>query len=127
MDTGGLHRGVSRSAWGEPDSVLQLCTAELQRDGVPLADEFAEMIAVSGSRTLESSPTLAAAELVAEPMTAAESVGTLLLAAIASRARDEQLDDEAILRIIARAAVLVARFETYLAERRSVTRCEHDD
>jgi len=50
-----------------------------------------------------------------------------LLAAIASAARDDKLDDETILRVMARAAVLVARFETYLAERRSVTRCAHDD
>ncbi len=127
MDTGGLRRGVSRSVWGEPYEVLRLCMAELQRDGMPLADEFAEMIAVSAAETIESSPTLAAAELVMEPMTAAESIGTLLLAAIASGARDEQLDDEEILRVMARAAVLVARFETYLAERRSVTRCAHDD
>jgi hypothetical protein len=112
---------------GEEDRALQFFVAELQREHVALADEFAEMIDVSSARTLVSSPTLAAAELLAEPMTAAESIGALFLAGIASRARDEQLDDEAILRVMAQAAVFVARFDTYLAERKSVTRCVHDD
>jgi len=57
------------------------------------------------------------AELLREPMTAAESVGTMLLATAAARARDADLDDEALLRLMALAAKLVARFETYLAER----------
>jgi hypothetical protein len=112
---------------GEEDAALQFFVRELQREHVALSDEFAEMIDVSSARTLVSSPTLAAAELLAEPMTAAESTGALVMAAIAAHARDEGIDDEAILRVMAKAAVLVARFETYLAERRSVTRCVHDD
>ena len=58
----------------------------------------------------------AVADLLSEPMTAAESVGTLMLANIAATARDAQVDDGALLRVMARAAILVARFETFVAE-----------
>jgi len=105
---------------GEQDTALQFFVAELQREHVALADEFAEMIDVSSADTLDSSPTLAAAELLAEPMTAAESTGALVMAAIAAHARDDGMDDEAVLRIMAQAAVFVARFETYLVERGAV-------
>jgi hypothetical protein len=40
-----------------------------------------------------------------------------MLATAAARARDAGLDDESLLRLMAVAAVFVARFESYLAER----------
>jgi hypothetical protein len=61
----------------------------------------------------------AVTELLSEPMTAAESVGTLLVATLAARARDDDVSDEDLLRVLALATVLAARFETYLAERAS--------
>jgi len=100
---------------------------QLRSEDVPLSDLLSEMIAASsivhdevgvptgGDRVIPD----AVAELLSEPMTAAESVGTLVLATTAARARDAQVDDEDLLRVMALAAVLAARFETYLAERSS--------
>ena len=59
----------------------------------------------------------AVADLLSESMTAAESVGTLMLATLAAQARDSRVDDTSLLKVMAVAAILVARFETYLAER----------
>ena len=116
----GLDEGVG--AYVAPDGLLLAALDVLQRDGVELAAELGEMVQASSREDeLTVSPTVAAAELLAQPMTAAESIGTLLLTTIAARVRDEGLDDEMLLRLMARAAVLVARFETYLAERGAVT------
>lgn len=101
-----------------PHEALLEFARELQAGGIPLCEEFAEMILVDrANENLAVSPRQPAAALVAEPMTGAESASTLVLATAAARARDAGLDDESLLRIMALATVFVARFESYLAER----------
>ncbi len=112
-----LSSGVSRIAWESPHRALLAIAQQLQSEGVPLSELFGEMILASSCVDGTDPPAPAVVELLSEPMTAAESVGTLMLAKTAARARDAQLDDEALLRVMAFASVLVARFETYLAER----------
>ena len=113
-----LGRSEGGVAWGNPHEALLAFTRELHEGGIPLCEEFAEVILLDWSDDkLAVSPTEAAAELFAEPMTAAESASTLVLATAAARARDAGLDDESLLRVMALAAVFVARFESYLAER----------
>ena len=102
--------------WESPHQALLAVVAQLAAEGVPLSDLLGEMITAS-AEPADAAPAVPAADLLSEPMTAAESVATLLLATTAARARDARLDDEALLRVMALAAVLVARFETYLAER----------
>lgn len=103
--------------WDSPHQALLAVVAQLATEGVPLSDLLGEMIAASAELAEDTSVVPAVADLLSEPMTAAESVGTLLLATTAARARDARVDDEALLRVTALAAVVVARFETYLAER----------
>ena len=62
----------------------------------------------------------AVAKLLQEPMTAAETASTLFLATIAARARDAHLDDESLLRVMALATKIVARFESYVADSQPV-------
>jgi hypothetical protein len=113
-----LGRSEGGVAWETPHAALLGFARELHDGGIPLCEEFAEMILVDwADDNLAVFPSEAAAELFAEPMTAAESASTLLLATAAARARDAGLDDESLLRLMARAAVFVARFESYLAER----------
>jgi hypothetical protein len=116
--TSSLGKDVRGFAWDAPHAALLSLVEELGDGGLPLCEEFAEMIlasAAADSRALSPSP--AAAAVVSEPMTGAESVGALLLATTAARARDAAVDDETLLRTMALATVLVARFDTYLAER----------
>ena len=110
-----LGGGVGYIAWGSPHAALLAIAEQLRAEDVPLGDLMSEMIRASADG--EAVPAPAVRELLAEPMTAAESVGTLLLATAAAAARDAGLDDEALLRLMALATTLVARFETYLAER----------
>lgn len=112
-----LGNGVGHIAWESPHAALLAVGELLCSEGVPLSDLLCEMIAASSVAVGPSSTMSAVGELMSKPMTAAESVGTLLLATTAARARDAQVGDEALLRVLALAAVLVARFETYLAER----------
>jgi hypothetical protein len=112
-----LGNGVGPIVWESPHDALLAVVAQLGAEGVPLSDLLGEMIASSAELTEGDSAPSAVADLLSEPMTAAESVGTLLLATTAARARDAGVDDERLLRVMALAAVLVARFETYLAER----------
>jgi hypothetical protein len=111
-----LGDGVGPIAWDSPHQALLAVVRQLCAEDVPLGDLLCEMILAS-SALAEDAATAPVADLLCEPMTAAESVGTLLLATTAARARDAQVDDEALLRVMALAAVLTARFETYLAER----------
>ena len=113
-----LGRSEGGVAWETPHEALLGFARELRDGGMPLCEEFAEMILVDWAEdALAVYPTEAAAELFAEPMTAAESASTLVLATAAARARDAGLDDESLLRLMALATVFVARFESYLAER----------
>lgn len=114
-----LGDGVGHIAWESPHAALLAVTEQLQSESVPMSDLLSEMIVASAAID-EGSPVMpAVAELLSEPMTAAESVGTLVLATTAAQARDAQIDDESLIRVMALASVLVARFETYLAERSS--------
>ncbi len=117
----GLGSGVGHIAWESPHEALLAVAEHLRAESVPMGDLLSEMIVASTQADVASELGPAVGELLSEPMTGAESVGTLLLATIGARARDAEVDDEAILRVMALAAVLVARFETYLAER-SATR-----
>ncbi len=90
---------------------------QLRIDGVPLADKMSELIVANADLDDITVLPKAVADLLSESMTGAESVGTLMLATLAAQARDSRVDDMTILRVMAVAAILVARFETYLAER----------
>jgi hypothetical protein len=115
-----LGNGVGPIVWESPHQALLTVVDRLCAEGVPYSEILHEMIATSASEGAgDAAAVPAVADLLSEPMTAAECVGTLLLATTAARARDARVDDEALLRVIALAAVLVARFETYLAERSS--------
>ena len=113
-----LGRSEGGVAWEAPHEVLLAFARELRDGGVPLCEEFAEMVMVDrADDKLAASASRAVVELFAEPMTAAESASTLVLATAAARARDAGLDDESLLRLMALATVFAARFESYLAER----------
>jgi hypothetical protein len=112
-----LGNGVGNIAWESPHRALLTVVEQLRADGVPLADMMSELIIASADLEDVAIMPKAVADLLSESMTAAESVGTLLLATTAAQARDAQIDDTALLRVMALAAILVARFETYLAER----------
>lgn len=100
-------------------------TEQLGSEGVPFSEYMSEMLRASAAlasgeaATVDDAVPSAVVDLLSEPMTAAESVGTLLLATLAAKARDDEVADEDLLRVMALAAVLAARFETYLAERAS--------
>jgi hypothetical protein len=112
----GLGIGVGHVDWEAPHDALLSFAEQLRSESVPLGDLLCEMIsASSGVATSALMP--AVVDLLSEPMTAAESVGTLMLANIAASARDSDIDDGTLLRVMALAAVLVARFETFVAER----------
>lgn len=111
-----LGDGIGPIAWESPHQALLAVVRQLCAEAVPLGDLLGEMILASSMLT-DDAATAPVADLLCEPMTAAESAGTLLLATTAARARDAQVDDEALLRVMALAAVVTARFETYLAER----------
>ncbi len=117
----GLGSGVGHIAWESPHEALLAVAEQLRTEAVPLCDLLCEMIVASATAggPAPAGAVGAVGELLSEPMTAAESVGTLVLATTAARARDCGIDDEALLRVMALAAVVVARFETYLAERSS--------
>jgi len=87
-----LSSGVSRIAWESPHRALLAIAQQLQSEGVPLSELFGEMILASSCVDGTDPPAPAVVELLSEPMTAAESVGTLMLAKTAARARDAQLE-----------------------------------
>ena len=112
----GLGVGVGHVDWEAPHEALLAFAEQLSSESVPLGDLLCEMISASAAVDTAALPR-AVVDLLAEPMTAAESVGTLMLANIAASARDGQIEDGALLRVMAQAVVLVARFETFVAER----------
>lgn len=112
-----LGSGVGNIAWESPHRALLELVERLRDDGVPLADKMSEFIVASADLDDISVLPKAVADLLSESMTAAESVGTLMLATLAAQARDTRIDDASLLKVMAVAAILVARFETYLAER----------
>ena len=115
-----LGRSEDGVDWETPAAVLAAFAAELARSGVPLAHELAEMVELDREMEANRVPGRlaldAVAELLQEPMTAAETASTLFLATIAARARDAHLDDESLLRVMALATKVVARFESYVAD-----------
>lgn len=113
--------------WEIPDAVLVAFADELAASGIPLCSDLAELIEIDAALLRDTALQLAVSdaitELLAQPMTAAETASTLLLATIAARARDANLDDQSLLRVMALATKMVARFETYVAERVRVEAC----
>jgi hypothetical protein len=112
-----LGSGVGNIAWESPHRALLAVVEQLRDDGVPLADKMSELIVASADLDDIAVLPRAVADLLSESMTGAESVGTLMLATLAAQARDSRVDDASLLKVMAVAALLVARFETYLAER----------
>ena len=118
-----LGRSEGGIAWDAPHEALLALAAELHDAGILLCEEFSEMILVHLADDKQAlAPSQGVAELFAEPMTAAESVSTLVLATAAARARDAGLDDESLLRLMALATVFAARFDSFLAERGTADR-----
>ncbi len=97
---------------------LMRLVQELGADGVPLCDEFAEMILVDvAADAPEYLRGGAAGELMDEPATEAELTAARILWAVVAFAREAQLDDDALRALMSRAARYVSRFESYVAER----------
>ena len=100
------------------ESSLMRLVQDLGAEGVPLCDEFAEMILVDvAADAPEFLRGGAAGELMDEPATDAEQTAARVLWAIVQHARDAQLTDEATFALLRRAARYVSRFESYVAER----------
>jgi hypothetical protein len=103
---------------GSPGALLLAFAKTLEASGVPLCGAFAEMVLADMSaepRAVSATPM--AADLLLEPMTDAEATASRILLAVARHARDAQLDDEKLERLMSLATVYIARFESYLAER----------
>lgn len=101
-----------------PGAWLVAIASVLEARGVPLCEEFAEMVRSDMSAEPYSvCRARAATELLLEPMTTAEATASQMLLAAFTHARETQLDDEGLPRLMALLAVYVARFESYLAER----------
>ena len=101
-----------------PGAWLVAIASVLESQGVPLCEEFAEMVRSDMSAEPYSvCRARAATELLLEPMTTAEATASQMLLAAVTYARGTQLDEDALRRLMALLAVYVARFESYLAER----------
>ena len=101
-----------------PGALLLAFAEALESTGVPLCCEFAEMVLADMSAEPHAvCATPIAADLLLEPMTAAESTASRILFAAARYARNVQLSDEKLERLMCLATVYVARFDSYLAER----------
>jgi hypothetical protein len=101
-----------------PDCALLAIAEDLELLGVPLCEELIEMIRVSTAADPGSvAPTLAGAQIVAEPRTQAEETAGQMFYAILSLARDAESDDAFFRTMLERMALYGARFESYLAER----------
>lgn len=104
--------------FGSPGGLLAAFAESLDAAGIALCAEFAEMVrADMSAEPFAICPTTAATDLLLAPMTAAESSAAKVMAIAARYARDAQLDDETLERLMTLATVYVARFDSYLAER----------
>jgi hypothetical protein len=116
-----LGRSEGGLDWQTPAAVLMAFAEELATSGIPLCRELAELVVLADATDGDTETHVlipdAVVELLEEPMTAAETASTLLLATIAARVRDAHLDDQSVLRVMALATKVVARFETYVADR----------
>jgi hypothetical protein len=110
---------------GDEDSTIDIREISLLRlvqqlgaEGTPLCDEFAEMIHVDAAA---DAPAFlrrgAAGELMDEPATGAEQTAARILCAVVVYAREAELDNDALVALMRRAARYVSRFESYVAER----------
>jgi hypothetical protein len=108
---------VSDTAWAEPSAALMSVIARLECAGTPLCEEFAEMLAALERVAGGGNGIGPIGEVLEPPMTEAEATATLILATLAAWVRDARVDDENLLRLIAAATPLVARFDSYLAAR----------
>ncbi|HET9730889.1 MAG TPA: hypothetical protein VFR41_15765 [Acidimicrobiia bacterium] len=101
-----------------PDSVIAAIAEDLELFGVPLCQEFAEMVYVARAENPRAcAPSSAAADVLSEEPTPAERSAAEVLYALATLARRVDLDDAALRTLAGRVAFYLARFETYLAER----------
>lgn len=101
-----------------PGALLLAFAEALELTGVPLCGEFAEMVLADMSAEPHTvCASVMAADLLLEPMTAAESTASRILFAAARHARDAQLSNDQLERLMCLATVYVARFDSYLAER----------
>jgi hypothetical protein len=106
-----------------PGALLLAFAEALEASGVPLCGEFAEMVLADMSAEPRAvCASTMAADLLLEPMTEAESTASCILFAAARHARDLQLNDEKLERLMSLATVYVARFDSYLAERAGAER-----
>jgi hypothetical protein len=98
--------------------MLGVIVDDLQYRGVALSREFAEMLRVHAAPDpIDQCPSVAAAQLLAEPITQAEMTAAEVLTAVAHAAQAADLDDEFVHRLSECTALLASRFESYLMER----------
>jgi hypothetical protein len=107
---------IGRAGGAPPElELLATLVEQLVVDGVPLSEEFLEMVhARVPGNPAAGGPTFAASELLAEPMTPAETAAANVVASAARLARDLDLTDTQSFRLIALATLYAARFETYV-------------
>jgi hypothetical protein len=108
----------SRAVCRTTDSALLAVAEDLELLGVPLCKEFAEMILVANAPDAEAvAPTVAGAEILAEPPTAAEQTAAQVVYAVSTLAHRPGVPEEVARSLTGRLAFFTARFESYLAER----------
>jgi hypothetical protein len=117
--TGGtLKLDDSRIVLRTTDKALLAVAEDLELIGVPLCNEFAEMIvaanAVDAPAGECSNPGVA---ILAERMTAAEHTSAEIIYAASTIAHRSDVPDEVRRSVARRLAFFTARFESYLAER----------
>jgi hypothetical protein len=111
----------SRAVLRTTDNALLAVAEDLEIMGVPLCKEFAEMILVENAPDAPAvAPTLAGAEILAEPPTAAEQTAAQIVYAMSTIAHRPGVPDEVKRSVARRLAYFTARFESYLAERDAI-------
>jgi hypothetical protein len=111
----------SRAVCRATDNALLAVAEDLELLGVPLCKEFAEMILVANAPDAEAvAPTVAGAEILSEPPTAAEQTAAQVLYAVSTLVHRPDVPEEVARAMAGRLAFFTARFESYLAERDAV-------
>lgn len=111
----------SRAVLRTTDNALLAVAEDLEIMGVPLCKEFAEMILVENAPDATAvAPTVAGAEILAEPPTAAEQTAAQIVYAMSTIVHRPGVPDEVRRAVARRLAYFTARFESYLAEREAI-------
>ena len=111
----------TRAVLRTSDNALLAVAEDLEILGVPLCKEFAEMILVANAPDAPAvAPTVAGAEILAEPLTAAEETAAQIIYAMSTLAYRPGVPDEVCRSVAGRLAYFTARFESYLAERDAI-------